>query len=232
MKQRYIKSTVTIITIILSLALSGNCEWDLKYDKQVFNFGHMGIDFKVYHTYKLFNLSDKTYHIDSLDVNCSCSSIKMSDTVIHPGDTVLLKLAFDSKNYFGPTNKSFIVYTDYELMKVKKFYYQATIGQWHRKIKPNPISLFFLPGHGAKKITIPNRGSNELQLVEQLAYDSCFLVNVLSDNAKPAESIVLEIAPHDNISHGTHQSNLTLRIDDGINDSAMVLTIPIRIDKY
>ena len=135
-----------MLLIFLLLLPSISHSQGLTYDEQVFDFGHVGIDFKLYHTFMYVNRTDKTVSILDLDVTCDCTTVQLSDSLIQPGDTAKFNMIFETKDYLGPTNKSFRVMTDDPTSPTLEFFYLSIVGQWYNGIKPDPVSLFFLPG--------------------------------------------------------------------------------------
>lgn len=205
---------------------------DIGFDKGVHQFGHVGIGFQVMHKFALYNKGDQPYKIDSCFTGCSCSSVDLKDSVIYPGDTVFIELAFETQDYYGPTNKSVSVFTDYPALARHKFFYQAIVGQWFRGLKPNPISLFFLPGHKTKKIVLPNATGYDIKIVDMYRYDSTFTVEPSSNKAANGKSLEFAVTPAEGLTTGTYHSNFTLKIGIGDRPEPIVFTIPVKIVRY
>jgi len=225
---------IIIVAGLLSLGqiASVHAARKLDYTEQGFDFGHIGIDYKVFHDFLLFNNGDKPYRIDSLDVSCDCTDVKLSDSTVNPGDTVRFLLSFETKNYYGPTNKTFTVYTTYQPLAQFRFYYQSIVGQWVGGLRPAPESVMFLPGHKPKIISIPNRLFDEISIVKRVQYDSSFSVELLTPKAAKGEQLQVRITPNSNLESGTYMSSLTIKIATGDDREPVILTIPTRIVKY
>ena len=205
---------------------------DIGYEERIHQFGHVGIGFNVMHKFALYNKGDQPYKIDSCYTRCSCSSVHLKDSVIYPGDTAYIELSFETQDYYGPTNKSVSVFTNYPALAQHKFFYQAIVGQWFRGLKPNPISLFFLPGHAAKKIVLPNATGFDIKIMDMYQFDSTFTVQTSSDKAANGKSIELTVTPAVELETGTYHSNFTLEIGIGDRQEPIVLTIPVKIVRY
>ncbi len=205
---------------------------ELKDQEVTFDFGHVGIDFKVFHTYSLVNRSETPIKVTRVYVSCDCSSVTVLDSLINPGDTGLFRLTFSTKDYYGPTRKSFKVFTDHPELREVEYYYESIIGQWLDAIKPSPTSLFFLPPHRTMKVTIVNPVYDQITVSIEHQYDTTFDVTLLKDNAGKRDTLELEISPHPNLEKGTYSSNVTLRVDKGTADEPTILTIPIKIVRY
>ncbi len=228
------KRTVIVIFLLFLFLFASNsyCKRQLNYNERIFDFGHVGIDFKVYHTFKLFNDGKTVFNVDSMDVSCDCTSVIKSGSILQPNDTINFELEFETKNYYGPTTKAFKIFTDYGALPVHEFYYKATVGQWFNGIKPNPISLFFLPGNNSKKVSFPNPTYKNLEIENILAYDTIITVNILNKSAKKNQAIVVEIVPSSLLSTGTYYTNFTVSLIAEPSQNQIILTIPIKIVKY
>ncbi len=217
---------LTMLCLPMSLFAQG-----LTYEEQMHDFGHVGIDFKVYNQYLFVNRTDVDIKILDIEVSCDCSSVHTVDSLVQPGDTVFFNLTFETKDYYGPVNKSFTVFTDHPKLPELQYFYVSIIGQWFNGIKPNPISLFFLPSKKSQVISIPNSRFDSLKLLKHLRNDKTVSVTVIKDSAKKNESIKLSVSPSNTLSTGTYKTNITLVIEADDNDET-VLTIPVKIVKY
>ena len=92
MKVKLIILAVLLFTLPSSLFAQG-----LTYEEQTHDFGHVGIDFKVMHTYIFINRTDVPIKIIDIVVTCDCTKVKSADTLVQPGDTALFKLTFNTK---------------------------------------------------------------------------------------------------------------------------------------
>ena len=229
---KYYKVVFVIFLIIIFYSPTLFAERELQFNERTFNFGHVGIDFKIYHNFFIYNVGLKSYKLDSINTNCDCSYATPSDSIINPDDTVTIKLEFNTKNYYGPIEKYITVYTDYHLMAAHIFGYKSIIGQWPAGVKPNPISLFFLPGHKIKKISIPNPVLDNIKLADILQFDSTFSIEIIKDEARRGKKIELSVQPNSNLSRGTYYTNFTVYIDAVPDKGQIILTIPIKIVRY
>jgi len=215
-----------------TLTTSVSAARELDFAEAGFDFGHTGIDYKVFHDFLLFNNGEKPYKVDSFDVSCDCTEVKLSDSIVNPGDTVRFSLSFETKNYYGPTNKTFTIFTNYGALAEYKFYYQSIVGQWVGGLRPSPESVMFLPGHKPKTISIPNLLFDEISISKQVQHDSSFTTELLAPKATKGGNLLIRIVPGDHLKSGTHMSSLTIEITTGSDRKPVVLTIPTRIVKY
>ncbi len=199
---------------------------------QSFDFGHLGMDYRVYHNFPLINNGTDTVRIDSVHVNCDCSGIQLLDSLLEPGDTIYFRLSFETSDLYGPTNRSFVAYTDSEKQPKAKYFYLSIVGQWFNGIVPKPNSLFFLPPHDGKTIQILNSEFDDLSLTMVEQFDSTFTVHPVKSTAGVGEQFALEVVPAENLASGTHLSNFTVQIVDGSGTEVSRLTIPVKIVRY
>ena len=201
-------------------------------EEQVFDFGHIGIDFTVYHTFHFVNRTDKPFKITKTASSCDCSAVTTLDSIVKPGDTAFIRLSFSTKDFYGPTKKSFTVFTDHPSMSAVKFSYLSQVGQWLDRIKPSPISLFFLPAHKSKKITIRNFDFDEIRVAVREQFDTFFDVSLLQDKAAKGQALELGVAPRPDLKKGTYRSSITVEIEKEGSADPTILTIPVKIVRY
>lgn len=199
---------------------------------QSYDFGHIGIDYKVYHNFPLINNGPDTIRVDSVHVNCDCSGIQVLDSLLEPGDTIYFRLSFETADLYGPTNRSFVVYTDSEKQPKAQYFYLSIVGQWFNGVVPKPNSLFFLPPHDRKTIQVMNSEFDDLSLVIVEQFDSTFSITPVKTDANAGEHFSLEVVPSKTLSSGTHLSNFTIQIVDGTGAEVSRLTIPVKIVRY
>ena len=229
---KYYKVVFVIFIIIIFYSPTLFAKRELQFNEKTFNFGHVAIDFKICHNFYLYNIGLKSYKLDSINTNCDCSYATSSDSIINPDDTITIKLEFNTANYYGYNNKYITVYTNYQGLAHHTFSYKSIIGQWPAGVKPNPISLFFLPSHKIKKISIPNPVLDNIKLADILQFDSTFSIEIIKNKAERGEKIELSVQPNSNLSKGTYYTNFTLYINAVPDKGQIILTIPVKIVKY
>ncbi len=229
---RMLVRTVLFTVLLGIVSLTASAQPDLKFDERVWDFGHVGIGFKLKHDFIIYNVSSNSHTIDSFAVGCDCSKVRLSDSTLGPGDTARIALIFETTNIYGPTNKSLMVHTSYGGLGQHIFYYQALVGQWIKGFRPEPISMFFLPGHKNKKLKFTNNFMDGISLVGVYPYDGSFVARTLSDRADKGEQIVLDIGPSPDLPAGTHESCVTLEFKIDTIEKPFKITIPIKSVHY
>ena len=229
---------MTRLGLTLSSALLLLAAWaaDLKGaglvpDDEVYDFGHIGLEFTVMHDFAFYNEGSEPFTIDSARVTCDCSQAFVLDSLVQPGDTGKVRLSFTTTNFYGPNNKILTVYTSDPDLPQKQFFYLAIVGQWFNGIKPDPISLFFLPMHKEKKIAVTNKKFNHIVLTFADQLDTLFDVSIVTAKARRGENVEAEIRPRASLRAGTYHSNLRLAITSP-GEEPVYLTIPVKIVRY
>jgi len=230
-KFHFLSNTLLGVIFICLMSASVHTQSRYKVSEQVFDFGHVGIDYRIFHNFKLVNTGHKVIRIDSVDVRCDCSSVLYDRQVLGPNDTLILKLTFDTKDFYGPVNRKFIVFLSLPERETTTFFYLAEVGQWQNGLKPNPFAIFMLPTHKEQSIKITNKVFESIKVEIQDINDDFFTVEFKKDNAKKDEMLELSVIPDKSLAKGTYLSNFTIKITADDNDPAF-LTIPVKIARF
>ena len=83
-----------------------------KYDSESFDFGDIKPGSKVEHTFNLKNLGKKELIIRDVKSSCGCTAVSPPKNIIAAGESVPLKVAFDSTGKNGRQNKTITVITN------------------------------------------------------------------------------------------------------------------------
>ncbi len=233
MKTRFLKLLVSVSLGLTIWAGSAGAtgEPKLEFYESVLDFGHVGIDYKIYYNFKFFNAGSAPLEIESVTASCDCSKTSLSSRTLRPGDTAIVRLEFGTENDFGEASKSFTIHSNDPKRPDIKIFYVANVGRWVKGTKPDPIYLFFLPGHKAKTIKIHNTHFSELRLALLDQADDFFSVKLLNNKAERGGVVELEVSGEP-FSPGTHNSNFRLEITTPDREEAIILTIPVKMVKY
>ena len=229
---RYLKTLVFALGILFVMFASAMGQNAYKISEEKFDFGYVGIDYRIFHNYKLINTSKKDIMIDSVDVMCDCSSVLFDKKVLKPHDTVLFKLTFDTRDFYGPISRKFNVFLSIPEKRVISFFYLAEVGQWQNGLKPDPFAVFMLPTHKQQIIKINNRvfESIEAEIYDQHA--DFFKVEIVKNNAGRADQLEFAIIPDAGLAKGTYLSNFTIKIISDSDPNPAYLTIPVKIARF
>lgn len=230
MKYRIHSITNTVLALLVIVSTS-SVHAGLIPDDEVYDFGHVGLEFTIIHEFAFYNEGPEAITIDSARVTCDCSQAIVLDNVVQPGDTGKVRLSFTTTNFYGPNNKIMTIYTSDPELPQKQFFYLAIVGQWFNGNKPDPISLFFLPMQKTKQITVTNQKFNHIVMTYADQSDTLFDVTIVTDKARRGEKVVAEVTPRSTLRAGTYHSNLRLAITSP-GEEAVYLTIPVKIVRY
>jgi hypothetical protein len=197
-----------------------------------FDFGYVGIEYKIYHTYTLKNTRHKPFTIDSVKINCDCTTVLFDKKMLNAGETVDFRLTFDTKDFYGPVNRSFQVFIGLPEKRVLYFFYKAHVGQWMNGIKPDPFAVFMLPTQKEQIVKISNKFFDELKVGIAAQSDSIFVLEVRKGKAGKDEQMEISVKPSENLTKGTYLSNFTLKITGEEADKTTYLTIPVKIARF
>ena len=196
------------------------------------DFGYVGIEYKLFHKFKVINSGTKRIKIDSIDVPCDCSVVRYKKEWMEKGDTLDFILTFDTKDFYGPVNRKFKIYVSYPEKKTISIIYLANVGQWVNGLKPNPFSVFFLQTHKEQIVKIPNKFFDKISLELERQYDNSFTVEFIKAEAERGEMLELLLSPSSELGKGTYHSNFTVKVTAGENEEPVFLTIPVKIVRF
>ncbi len=218
--------------LLLVVAGSVSAQSGLGYSEQVYDFGHVGIDYQVFHEFKLFNSGAKPIKIDSMQVPCDCSTAQLLDSTLHQGDTIKIRLMFNTKDFYGMTSKSLAIFTNDPLMPKLDLYYVSTIGQWLQGLKPDPISLFFLPGQQVKKVVLTNKQFEKYTISVADQANDFIQIRILRPLVSKSGTGEVEVAADSKLQSGTYNTSFRLKADVPELKAPIFLTIPVKIVRY
>jgi hypothetical protein len=84
----------------------------VKYDLESFDFGDIKPGSKVEHTFNLKNEGKKDLIIRDVKSSCGCTAVSPSKNIVASGESVPLKVTFDSTGKNGRNNKTITVITN------------------------------------------------------------------------------------------------------------------------
>jgi hypothetical protein len=201
-------------------------------DEQIYDIGHVGIDFSVYHDFKLFNTGNRPIKLDSVQVSCECSRLQISDSTVRPGDTVRLHLTFDTRNWYGPTSKMVVVLSNDAKQPRLELYYKSVVGQWPAGLKPEPISVFMLPGQKARKLIMVNSQFKKYTLSVDTPVDTFYTVTISKPEVSRGNATEIDVKAGDNLKNGTYLSSFRVRAQTAELPEPIYLTVPVKIVRY
>jgi Protein of unknown function (DUF1573) len=226
------KVLILLLSLCSASVLSGEALKQLPVEQTSWDFGSVGIDFTIYHRFPLANTTDKDVHILGIENDCDCTVIRTNATIVRPGDTAWIELEFLTRDFFGPTSKSFFVKTSLTGRAKIEMVYSSLVGQWMWGVKPNPISVFMLNGHTQKRIQLSNIANDKTTIQAMHVHDTTFTVNIVQRSAGRGEQMTFDVVANPNLAKGTYQSNVTFSILASGSEAPVLITVPVKIARF
>ncbi|MBI5265808.1 MAG: DUF1573 domain-containing protein [candidate division Zixibacteria bacterium] len=223
---------LSLAVLLLSATAAGQARNDLYSPEPEWDYGEVGIDFEIYHVFKLVNASPKPIHLDSVQAPCDCSWVKISDSALQPGDTCLVTLKFSTKDFYGRTTKVIEVHWQDPRPRYLQLTYSATVGQFFGAVKPEPVSLFLIPGQATRKLSISNPKLPRIELDGVDMHGDFADIKTIKAEAAMGRSLELELTAHPSLKAGTYVGNVRLSIAVEGEKRPLLITIPIKIVRY
>jgi hypothetical protein len=196
------------------------------------DWGGVGIDFEISHTYLVINAGKTRAFIDSVIAPCDCSLARPSDSTLNPGDTARINLKFSTRDFYGRTTKQVDVYWRDSVRHYLQFTYSATVGQYFGGLKPDPVSVFVLPTQASRKVIIPNPKLSLVEIGGILYHTDIAEVKLIKSKARAGENLELEVTPKPGLTPGTYLSNFRLEIRVEGERRPLLITMPTKIVRY
>jgi len=222
---------VSILSLMIMPDL-GMCQERFKMLEESFDFGHVGIDYRIFHTFKLINTGIKDIKIDSIDVLCDCSSVLFDKNNLHPKDTLEIKLKFDTRDFYGPVSRKMNVFLSLPERRVVSLTYLAEVGLWNDGLKPDPFAIFMLPTNKQQSVKVHNRFFESLNAEILNINDDYYTIEIVKNGAKKGEAIELLVRPKADLGKGTYFSNFTIKVTGDDKSSPANLTFPVKIARF
>lgn len=221
-----------LVVFLLTAPAFGQARKDLYSPEPDWDYGEVGIDFDIYHVFKLVNASPKPIRLDSVQAPCDCSWVKISDSSLQPGDTCLVTLRFSTKDFYGRTTKVVEVHWQDPRPRYLQLTYSATVGQFFGGVKPEPVSLFLIPGQNTRKLAVSNPKLSRVDLAGVEMYGDFADIKTIKGEAAMGRNIELELTAHPSLKAGTYVGNVRLTIGVEGEKRPLLITIPIKIVRY
>jgi len=227
-----LKTLVGLLCLFALCPLSAESQTGLYSPDPVHDFGSIGFDLEVFHDFPVVNATTRTIDITACRVTCDCSRAAVSDTSLAPGDTAWVRLSFSTTDYYGPSSKAIKVETNDPDHPILELYYKAQIGQWRYNVRPDPESLFYLPGKKPRKVTLVNNELDFIRIRNIEILDDRIDVELTTDKASKGERVEMIVTPKENLASGTYLTNFEVTLDVPEGFESFVVTIPVKIVRY
>lgn len=227
-----------LILIVVSASAWSQPPKTLYCPEPNWDWGSVGIDFDLSHTYLLINGTSSTISVDSVIAPCDCSLARPSDSTLEPGDTARVVLKFSTRDFYGRTTKQVDIYWRDSAPHYLQLTYSATVGQYAGGLKPDPVYVFLVPGQSSKKLSIPvikNELFTQAEIVGEVVQQHEHVdVTFTNSKARVGEKLELEVSAKPDLKPGTYVSNFrfSVRVVVKGQPQTVLITIPTKIVRY
>ncbi len=231
MHTRMIQRILTLCAICV-VAIFASAGATLVPVEHTYDFGAVAIEFFVTHDFKFVNVGSTPIRIDSARSDCGCTTVILVDSLAGPNDTAVVRVIFETTNFYGRISKLLSVYTTERGNSPLQVYYLATVGQWLYGIKPEPISLFFLPPQKSRIFSIINPAASLMEVSAIESYDSLVTVRVIHPSAPKGGKVDFEVVPREKLAAGTYNTNVRVMLAVRGAREPLFVTVPVKVVRY
>lgn len=196
----------------------------------VWFFGNIPEGAWVSHHFVLRNPHPDTITITSLVPGCDCTHVPKTPIIVPPGKSQLLKVLFDTRTYFGETNRDIHLVTDYAPHPEMDLYFGSFPAGTSSQVAITPPSTAFIPGKDNQTFTIRNLTGEPIQF--QLFVDNDSSITISEDRfslSGKGEKTIIARPVWEKFPAGSSYSCLVL---EAVRTKPFRVTIPIKINKF
>jgi len=226
-----------VLLVLLAIGFIGAAEQKYKPEpplvasEMIWLFGTLPRDATVTHHFALTNKHKDTVTILSIDADCECTTVPKAPVAVPPGDTYLMKVVFDSRTYYGETNRDIKITTDYDSLPVMVLYISSLVGDIPRTIKITPPLTAFIPGKNEQTFTVENLSDRKTEFAVLVDHDSILVPSETAFTLKGNQSREFTLSPAwDKVPKGSSYSCVVLEFTRA--DTSYQASIPITLNKY
>lgn len=202
----------------------------LDCDEFLWHFGMIPRDAQVSHHYALTNNNEDTVTITEVVSDCDCTRLPKFPIAIPPGETHLFKVQYDTKTYFGETNRDIHLVTDFKPAPEMTIYFTSLASRLPNTIAVTPRSTAFIPGKNSQQFIIENLADDKAEFTLIMDNDSVFTVSETNFKLKGKQKHEIIVSPlWDKIPNGSHYSCIVVEVS---RKERFRVTIPIKINKF
>jgi hypothetical protein len=233
---RILSGLALIILMMSAVATAGvekraaPAEPPLTPSEYVWFFGYIPEGSWVSHHYVLHNPHANPVTILSLVPGCDCTHVPTPPITIPPGKSYLLEVLFDTRTYFGETNRDVHVVTDYTPNPVMDLYFGSLAARTPGSVTIEPPSTAFIAGKNSQTFTIRNLSDETTQF--RLFPDNDSSITLSEDRFSlpgKGEKTVTAAPRWEKFPAGSSYSCLVMEVT---RTKPFRVTIPIKINKF
>jgi Protein of unknown function (DUF1573) len=224
--------TILIAVLLTQMAFAAvkDPEPALTPSEQMWIFGMIPQDGRVSHHYVLTNPHTDTVTILKIESDCDCTRVPKGPVAIPPGTTYLLPVIFDTRTYFGQTNRDIKLVTDYAPNPDLTIYFTSFTSRLPGSITISPPSTAFIRGKDAQAFTITNVADEKTDFTILIDHDSSLTVSPASFTLGGKQQQEIKVSPlWDRFPKGEHYRCLVV---EAARKERFRVSIPIKVNKF
>jgi len=224
--------TLLIVVVLSQMALAAQKDPEpaLIVSEQLWVFGMIPQDGRVSHHYVLTNPHKDTVTITKIDSDCDCTRVPKGPVAIPPGKTYLLPVIFDTRTYFGQTNRDINLATDYAPNPELTIYFTSFTSRLPGSITISPPSTAFIRGKDMQAFTITNVTDEKTEFTIFVDHDSSLTVSPTSFTLRGKQRQEINVSPiWDRFPTG---ENFRCLVVEAARKERFRVSIPVKINKF
>jgi len=184
----------------------------------------------VGHHYVLCNSHPDTITIVDLIASCDCTHLPRPPIVILPGQRYLLETSFDTRTYFGETNRDIHLVTNYKPNPEMELHFSSFIGKSPQAAVISPPSTAFIPGKDSQAFIIESKIDSTIKVIIHLDNDSSLTVSETVFSIAPMGKREITVSPIWSLfAPGDNYSSFVIEF---LGNNPSRITVPVKINKY
>lgn len=121
-----ISRILAILVIIIPMAFA-EAQPVIKVDTTNFDLGNVYRDQKVNRVVRIWNMGNADLHIENVTSPCGCTTTKLKDDYVHPGDSSQVEFVLNTTTLLGKVQKYIIIVSNDLTQRNLFIHYQASI---------------------------------------------------------------------------------------------------------
>lgn len=228
-----VRSLTLLFAVMLVHAVSAaekNPEPALIPSEQMWVFGMIPQDGRVSHHYHLTNPHKDTVTILKIETDCDCTRAPKGPVAVPPGKSYLLPVIFDTRTYFGQTNRDIRLVTDYAPNPELTLYFTSFTSRLPGSISISPTSTVFIRGKDAQSFVITNVADEKTEFTILVDHDSSLIVSPATFTLGGKQRQEIKVSPlWDRFPKGEHFRCLVV---EAARKERFRVSLPIKINKF
>lgn len=218
-----------IITVTPAFSANKSASPQIEVEEPFWDYGFVPFDYNMVHFFTVKNTGDANLKIEKVGSNCDCTTARAYKMDLSPGESTLIRLDFWTTDYYGSNVREITIESNDPLNPILQLEYGSNIGALPAAYIAEPKSLFFLPSHQEKVITLHNKSPKAVDYEIRLEADSLLNLDVLKGEIKSGEAVPVKVAISDRAGKGTTYTSFNIRFD---GEKPIRTTVPVKIVRY